>query len=625
MPPCTGMDSELCHFKVTYLGGYQAPTSELLRRLFGLDLKVIRRERSADRPDISYYEDSLEELDIEVTPERSVDHTVKKVVRCWCDIEQVCRLSLQRELPNWWLSQICHHKRIDLEHKDLSILSFSLGSFLGLNTFVEHYSSLRAGAKGRFKITQCSAHFANYRRCLLVYFVDVKEPLKKRDRDGSTHARHRFYVDYSTLCRVVVSHQADGSVIVYLHLVCSPLLYKSHRLQEHDDISSKSERKLAYVPQSEVGPESKWRRVVEFGQDDTECTRSTLGGCRVLALTFSHKCDWYLDALQSLVALCPSIHLCWGAIQKVAAVPRVPLPPMRYMPFGVRYALFAVWTSSFQVPDEISQRNTAQELNRLLRRLLDEDPMALEEALLTVLQSLDQARIVNFQKGLEQLFNSFREVRARGALTGGVLGQDLPQHVVLVRRAVLTPTKLVLLAPQPVCTSRMLLHFEAEHALRVTMREDDGRMLSLSLGVNREDLLLDNIKPRLLEGFSVGGRRYEFLASSSSQLRNHGAWFYSRDSQGRKADDIRAAIGDLSHIRSPSKYMARLGLAFSQSIGYITVPKECTEVQPDILKEGRNSKLQYNFSDGVGRISSSILKRVRISDIVCTVDMGKKP
>lgn len=110
----------------------------------------------------------------------------------------------------------------------------------------------------------------------------------------------------------------------------------------------------------------------------------------------------------------------------------------------------------------------------------------------------------------------------------------------------------------------------------------------------------------------AGGRKYEFLASSTSQLRSHGVWFYSRDANGFTADDVRAAIGDLSSIRIPSKYMARLGQAFSQSMGYVTVPQACTRVDRDILLKGRKPGIKYNFSDGVGRISPSVLARVSV-------------
>lgn len=112
-----------------------------------------------------------------------------------------------------------------------------------------------------------------------------------------------------------------------------------------------------------------------------------------------------------------------------------------------------------------------------------------------------------------------------------------------------------------------------------------------------------------------------FLGCSTSQLRNHGVWFYARDGEGRTADQIRRGIGDLSTILSVPKLMARMGQAFSQSLGFLTVPRQYTSVDRDRRSGSAEavaageivSKRNYIFSDGIGRISPALLRKVGFS------------
>ncbi|CAN8004177.1 unnamed protein product, partial [Ixodes hexagonus] len=621
------MGDNVCRISITSRRGQPAPTSALLRRLFGLSCSVKSENKMAGRSDLAYYEDDLDEHMVHVTPERSVAQTQEKILNHWCDMTEIRTVSgCVDKVPDWWLSWPTgltgESKRpVAIEHKEVSLTSFALGTFLGLNTFVEHYTSNVGGEQDGAqrswqRITQCNAHFAHYKSSLLIYFVDVNEPRRKEDWSGDTHARHRFQVQYTSICRIVLTRCSDGSTVAYLHLLCAPLLYKARfappkeKDQKFEEKQMEWEKPGKYVSQFDVASDSKWFRVVQFGTEKTACSSDKLGRCHVLALKFPAHAEHPLLALSSLVALCPSVTLLWAPVQRVEAAARVAEPWTEGLPFGVRYGVEAVWSCSAQVADELSQRKTTRQVEKALRKMAEEDPVSLEETLYTLQQSIRQARVVNFQAGLARLFARYRTLRQRSQLTGGVLGQDLPPQVVLVRRAVLTPTHLLLLPPQPVCTSRIMSCFQPEYAVRVIIRDEDGNMLSFSLGVNREDFLSQNTRPRLLAGFTIGGRKYEFLASSTSQLRSHGVWFYSRDANGFTAENIRGAIGDLSSIHVPSKYMARLGQAFSQSMGYITVPQACTRIDEDVLLKGRKPNIEYNFSDGVGRISQSILARV---------------
>ncbi|XP_070381570.1 uncharacterized protein [Dermacentor albipictus] len=638
--PEVAMSDGPCQLSVTCLSKGRNPTTTLLRRLFDLPATVRKADILGSINNDFYYEDATSIYQVEVTPSRSVASTLEDIVSRWKDTKEIKLLC--GVVPGWWLLWPQLVDSTTNEHDDLKFANFSLGSFVGMGTYVEHYCSsprepqepakaktkladqhpASSNKKQRYRITQCMAHFAHYRQRLYIYFVDVKEPLVKQEQNGETHARHRFVIEYSSVRHVVVSkNHDDGSndLMVYLHLVHPPLLYRvheTHRPENQDYDDECDPRKPKYVEQHSIDERTRWVRAVDFGKHKTKCDSRTLGVCRVMALSFSSGCQRIREALSCLATLSTTTSLYYSAVELKArhnkgigeADKELHVEDLS---FGCGFALAAVWRSSAQVADELLISGAKTQAAEALKRMDAEDPAALEEALYALQQSLDNGRFVSFQAGLEALYERYSLMHQRsGNLTGGVLGQELPEHVCLVRRAVLTPTRLLPLPPQPISTSRILQHFEPEHALRLLIRDEDGTKMSFSLGIQRAHFLFTYTRPSLLDGFTIAGRKYMFLASSTSQLRSHGAWFYSVDSKGRSADDVRSALGDLSHLRLPSKYMARLGLAFSQSLGRIHVLHECTKVVPDIELKGPRKNLHYIFSDGVGRISTALLTRV---------------
>ncbi|KAJ0546802.1 putative RNA-directed RNA polymerase [Helianthus annuus] len=111
----------------------------------------------------------------------------------------------------------------------------------------------------------------------------------------------------------------------------------------------------------------------------------------------------------------------------------------------------------------------------------------------------------------------------------------------------------------------------------------------------------------LRNGISIGGKKFEFLAFSSSQLRDNSAWMFA--STGRlNAAAIRNWMGDFSSIKNVAKYAARLGQSFGSSKESLSVAQHEVEEIPDV--EIVRSGTRYVFSDGIGKISAEFAKRV---------------
>lgn len=109
----------------------------------------------------------------------------------------------------------------------------------------------------------------------------------------------------------------------------------------------------------------------------------------------------------------------------------------------------------------------------------------------------------------------------------------------------------------------------------------------------------------LKDGFSLATRTFEFLAYSSSALREHAVWFVNPFHHHEKgwinAEYIRSSLGDFSAvIHCPSKYAARIAQAFTATDPSVEITRDQWEETDDIGGE------PYLFTDGVGTISSEL-------------------
>ena len=170
--------------------------------------------------------------------------------------------------------------------------------------------------------------------------------------------------------------------------------------------------------------------------------------------------------------------------------------------------------------------------------LLQRNPPDVISALIQLRKSLEQDRFCEPEKTLNSLL-------AQGnPSTSGTLARLVPSHCALIKRAVITPTRLLLFPPEVMVKNRVLRQYDTEKFLCVSIRDEDLSKFSAAGG--SLDLLLKDIKVRLNDGLTVAGQHFHFLGSSNSQLRNHSCWFVEAELQ---PDYIRKWMGDLAQIR----------------------------------------------------------------------------
>uniref|UniRef100_T1E1M1 RNA-dependent RNA polymerase n=1 Tax=Cupiennius salei TaxID=6928 RepID=T1E1M1_CUPSA len=281
-------------------------------------------------------------------------------------------------------------------------------------------------------------------------------------------------------------------------------------------------------------------------------------------------------------------------------------PVLENMHFGCAYLITAMFKRNFTT---ISQTSDAPQNIKRLYSLSEKFPETLEKALTAVLASLDSGKILNYWHAIHKQYDHYSsnkdEINFRDYI--------IPSKCCMIRRIMITPTRQLLWPPEVMYGNRVLRNYDSEYALRVSFRDDNMSRMSFNAQYADSSVLDMCIKRPMRSGIRIGSRKYEFLAWSNSQIRDHGVWLYARDQKGNTSANIRQWMGDFSHIRNVPKYMARMGQCFSQTEDAISVPLDAQHVRTEPDVEGGwdnvNSK-PYCFSDGVGRISKELAKKV---------------
>ncbi|XP_060186888.1 probable RNA-dependent RNA polymerase 1 isoform X1 [Lycium barbarum] len=187
----------------------------------------------------------------------------------------------------------------------------------------------------------------------------------------------------------------------------------------------------------------------------------------------------------------------------------------------------------------------------------------------------------------------------------------LDDGLLYVRRVLVTPCKVYFCGPDVNVSNRVLRNYseDIDNFLRVSFVDEElekmysTELLSKANGIRTD--IYERILSTLRNGFVIGDFFFEFLAFSSSQLRDNSVWMFA-SRPGLTANDIRTWMGDFQQIRNVAKYAARLGQSFGSSRETLSVGRDEIEQIPDVKVHGTN----YVFSDGIGKISADFARRV---------------
>jgi RNA-dependent RNA polymerase len=182
---------------------------------------------------------------------------------------------------------------------------------------------------------------------------------------------------------------------------------------------------------------------------------------------------------------------------------------------------------------------------------------------------------------------------------------------ILCHHVIVTPSRILLEGPYTTQSNRVIRKYQdhdpalTERFIRVEFRDEDRLAYRWDGDVDGTWFLQQRVGGTLRQGFEIGGHAFEFLAYSSSALREHSVWYIApfRDPvEGYvTAETIRSSLGDFSKLlRYPSKYAARIAQAFTATDKSVKIRRDQWEEQEDLGPE----KLEH--TDGVGTISPEL-------------------
>ncbi|XP_021360712.1 uncharacterized protein LOC110455096 isoform X2 [Mizuhopecten yessoensis] len=258
---------------------------------------------------------------------------------------------------------------------------------------------------------------------------------------------------------------------------------------------------------------------------------------------------------------------------------------VRFKTFDLEYGWQCLLSGGFKVTDTI----TPHSIKTLRRNKLD----LTADVFHHMASTAENTQFFDFENVLTESLQQVRHLEADS--------DELPPHFTMSRRLVVTPTRLIPLFKEPIVKNRIIRQYNDENFIRVIFRDEDFTRLSAS--GNALNIISERIRTFLDGGFTIGDRKYEFLACSNSQLREHGVWFFC-PYDDITSESIRNDIGDLTSERCVATYVSRMGLCFSASKATVAVDDRSVKYVSDITNES------YCFTDGIGMISVSLAEKV---------------
>ncbi|KAG2701592.1 hypothetical protein I3760_06G053000 [Carya illinoinensis] len=194
---------------------------------------------------------------------------------------------------------------------------------------------------------------------------------------------------------------------------------------------------------------------------------------------------------------------------------------------------------------------------------------------------------------------------------------SLCDGLVYVHRVKITPSKVYFCGPEVNLSNRVLRNYpeDIDNFLHVSFVDEDlDKVRSIALSPrsssaneHKRTRIYERIKSTLRNGIVIGDKKFEFLAFSSSQVRDNSVWMFASRT-GLTAADIRQWMGNFRDIRNVAIYGARLGQSFGSSRETANVSIDEVEVIPDV--EVKRGEATYCFSDGIGKISQELACKV---------------
>uniref|UniRef100_A0A1I7VZF8 RNA-directed RNA polymerase n=1 Tax=Loa loa TaxID=7209 RepID=A0A1I7VZF8_LOALO len=281
---------------------------------------------------------------------------------------------------------------------------------------------------------------------------------------------------------------------------------------------------------------------------------------------------------------------------------------LRSLSFGLEYLIAALLSRGAVVKDQLLR--SIESRNQFLMHVVDSYEQ--DEAItLEVLERL--INMVDEMKNIPPLISAFdnihKSIFVKKDLLAEIHERSANEGFQRVRKAVITPTRMLLVVPELLMGNRVLREFDehGDRALRIQFRDDDGTHLRRNkVGSYIIETTVHNC---LLHGIYISNSHFVYLASSNSQMRDNGCYFFNDGDDGR-VGKIREKLGKFDRTNIP-KLMSRMGQCFTQSKeSDVVLKRKKYNKTYDVIGGKDSCGEPFIFSDGVGKLSEDFAERI---------------
>lgn len=183
---------------------------------------------------------------------------------------------------------------------------------------------------------------------------------------------------------------------------------------------------------------------------------------------------------------------------------------------------------------------------------------------------------------------------------------------------IITPSRMLLSGPFPEKYNRVMRKYASHTSsfLRVGFTDEERLQYRMDRAVDSRRFVRERFGHFLSHGFSLAGRRFDFLAWSQSGLKQHAVWFVREFQMSNEAVTVDSIISGLGVFRGtpydprlpycPARLGARRAQAFTTTDAAVEIEAEEIVIEADIEDpEGRRS-----FTDGAGLISEELMAAI---------------
>ncbi|KAI5078515.1 hypothetical protein GOP47_0006186 [Adiantum capillus-veneris] len=351
--------------------------------------------------------------------------------------------------------------------------------------------------------------------------------------------------------------------------------------------------------------ESVWTRTIDFSPEAS--IGQSFVYCLEVPQQYTGKLDYLIRTILGFSMQERNLVIREGSCYSASlqTVPILASPYLEGIPFEIVFIVNSLVQLGYLSGPSLGRR--------FFHLLLPSQNMTLD-CILYVLNRLTRQEDTCFDP--ENWFQSEVQQFLKEPLKEKLRNHSLDDGLMQVRKVFVTPSRVYCSGPEVDVSNRVTRHFK-DHIndfLRVSFVEEDADQVPASAlvvprtkGSQTEHTKVYNRVVSVLEnGIAIGDKVFEFLAFSTSQLRENSAWMFSANARAT-ADSIRSWMGDFLDIRNVAKCAARMGQSFSSSTKSLDVLQN--EIDFKTL-DVRDAAKTYCFSDGIGKISANFATRV---------------